>query len=870
MSEDQSQIPTLLIDGYGFVFRAYHVQPPLTSPSGDPVGALYGFTSMLIKLINDFRPSKCAIVFDGKGKNFRHELFPEYKANRPPAPEDLVKQLPLVRKAAEALNFKMFEQEGVEADDVIATLATKLSGEGEKVVIVSSDKDLMQLVSQDVIMYDPIKSKYIDGDAVFEKFGVEPVKVRDALTLIGDSSDNIPGAPGIGPKSAAELIQEFGNIENLVKSADKIKQDRRRGIIQENTDQIKLSYELVGLKDNLEIENHKDLSWSRPDREALSSFIAEYGFKSLLSRAEKLFGLDLEATNAEENKQNIIVKEITNSEELSYLLSKAYNKGFLSVFVDENTRLNLAVDNKYHYYITEGLDPLPPQADLFSLRPPTSISLEKLYEVFADIGVKKLTFDLKHHMHFFRSLNPNTEFIAFEDLSLMHYAVTAGHNQQDRKSFIELTPIPDFIETYHEYLQKLKEDSAIALYYDTDLPTCYVLYEMEKTGVKIDQSLLAKMSKDFGAEIKEIEKLIYQKAGTEFNVGSPKQLGEILFEKMGLPTGKVSKKSKTYSTSAEVLEELSIAGFEIADLILRWRSISKLKSTYTDALPKQISKNSLRVHTRFSQNNTSTSRLSSSDPNLQNIPIRTPEGALIRNAFTCEKGNKMIAADYSQIELRLLSHMADAPELKKAFDEGRDIHTSTASEIFKIPIAEVTSEHRRKAKAINFGIIYGISAFGLAKQINVDKAEAGKYIELYFEKYPGIKQYMEDTKKFAHEHGFVKNIFGRKSLLPLINHKNYAMRSFAERAAINAPLQSANADIIKQAMIKIDKVLKKKNLKTKIILQIHDELLFEAPEDEVKTMSGLIKKEMQNIVTLDIPLIVDVKVGNSWGEMEEI
>lgn len=869
MSEEQSQIPTLIIDGYGFVFRAYHVQPPLTSPNGDPVGALYGFTSMLIKLINDFRPSKCAMVFDAKGKNFRHDLYPEYKAHRPPAPEDLVSQLPLVRKAAEVLNFKIFEQEGVEADDVIATLATKLSKEGEKIVIVSSDKDLMQLVSDNVIMYDPIKSKYIDSVAVFEKFGVEPQKVRDALTLIGDSSDNIPGAPGIGPKSAAELVSEFGNITNLIESAEQIKQERRKNIILENTDQIKISYELVGLKDNLEIENHKDLSWSRPDREPLSKFIANYGFKSLISRAEKLFGMDLDHNPSEENKVNVIVKQISSSEELDYLLSKAYNKGFLAVFIDQNKQLNLAVDNKYHYFINEGLDPLPPQTDLFSLRP-SNISLEKLFAVFGDVGVKKITFDLKYHMHFFKSLKQNATFEAFEDLALMHYATSAGHNQQDRKSFIELTPIADFIETYKEYLQNLKENSAISLYYDTDLPICYVLYKMEKNGVKIDQALLATMSKDFAKELKIIEKDIYSKAGTEFNVGSPKQLGEILFEKMQLPSGKMSKKSKTYSTSAEVLENLSEAGFDIADSILRWRSLSKLKSTYTDALPKQINKTSLRIHTTFNQNLTATSRLSSSEPNLQNIPIRTKEGALIRNAFIVEKGSKLIAADYSQIELRLLCHMSDTPELKKAFEEGQDIHTATASDIFKIPMNEVNSEHRRKAKAINFGIIYGISAFGLAKQINVSKQEAGEYIDLYFEKYPGIKKYMEDTKKSAHENEYVQNIFGRKLLLPQINHKNYAIRSFAERAAINAPLQSANADIIKLAMVKIAKILEKRNLKTKIILQIHDELLFEVPEEEIKTISNLIKKEMQNIVTLNIPLIVDVKIGDNWGEMEKL
>jgi DNA polymerase-1 len=853
---------------------------------------------MLLKLINDFRPVKCAVVFDGPGKNFRHRLYPEYKAHRPPVPEDLKSQLPLVREAARALNFHILELEGTEADDVIATVAKNMAKKGEKVVIVSSDKDLMQLIDDNIIMYDPMKAKYIDSTSVFEKFGVGADKVRDVLALMGDSSDNIPGARGIGPKSAAELIDEFDSLHNLLVSTDKIKQERRRKIIETHVDQIKISWELVGLKYDLDIANGQNLSWKAPERHVLSEFITKYGFKSLISRAEKLFGMDLEHTAPLEQVKATIIKELNDNGILKDLIKQAKNNGFIALYIDENKKLNLSIDDKYHYIISEGLDNRPPQTDLFSLRPLT-LNTEILLAIFADSSIKKIIFNLKKHMHFFKELDDasnsnkdpavskmdpslrwdeaveleeytewNGEMVAFEDLSLMHYATTAGLNQPDLQEFAILNPITNFITTYHEYLATLKENSALSLYYDIDLPICSILYDMEVRGVKIDQAMLAGMSKDFGLEIKILEGKIFAMTGSEFNIGSPKQLGEILFEKMQLPSGKISTKSKTYSTGAEVLENLSEAGFEIADLILRWRALTKLKTTYTDSLPKQINPSTGRVHSNFTQNLTSTSRLSSSDPNLQNIPIRSKEGAMIRKAFIADKDSILISADYSQIELRLLSHIADVPALRDAFNNGLDIHSATASEIFHVPIRELTSEHRRKAKAINFGIIYGISAFGLGKQLDINAKDAGKYIELYFEKYPGIKQYMEDTKKYAHEHGFVKNIFGRKCIVPLINNKSFAMRSFAERAAINAPLQGANADIIKIAMIRLTKILKEQGFKTGITLQVHDELVFESPKDEVERVIPIIKKTMQDVIALQVPLTVDIRTGNSWGEME--
>jgi len=864
----EGHIPTLLIDGYGFVFRAYHVQPPLTSPTGEPVGALYGFTSMLLKLINDFRPAKCAVVFDGKGKNFRHNIYPEYKSHRPPVPEDLKSQLPLVREAAKALNFHILELDGVEADDVIATVAKNIAKTGEKVVIVSSDKDLMQLIDDNIIMYDPMKAKYIDTTSVYEKFGVGADKVRDVLALMGDASDNIPGAPGIGPKSAAEMIIEFETLEKLLSSTDQIRQDRRREIIRNHVEQIKISWELVGLKYDLNIPNHGALSWNTPERHILSEFIAKYGFKSLISRAEKLFGVDLESSPIEPIK-NIISKTVSDNKLLEDIIKQAKNIGFIAIYIDEQKKLNLSIDEKYHYIITEGLNNRPPQTDLFSLRPLT-LDINKLFAIFSDISVKKIIFDLKKHMHFLKNLTNTNIWKGFEDLALMHYTTTAGLSQPSLEEFVILNPITSFISTYHEYLITLKKHSALSLYYDIDLPICHILYNMENRGVKIDQIMLGNLSKAFGTEIKALEAKIYTISGVEFNIGSPKQLGEILFEKMQLPAGKISTKSKLYSTGVEILENLSASGFEIADLILRWRALTKLKTTYTDSLPKQINASTGRVHSTFTQNVTSTSRLSSQDPNLQNIPIKSTEGMMIRKAFIADKDSTLISADYSQIELRLLSHIADVPNLRQAFNNGQDIHAVTASEIFHIPINDVPNEYRRKAKAINFGIIYGISAFGLGKQLGINAKDAGKYIELYFEKYPGIKKYMEDTIKYAHEHGYVYNIFGRKSLVPLINNKHFAMRSFAERAAINAPLQSSNSDIIKIAMIRLSKILKEKEFKTSIILQVHDELIFEAPNDELSGVTPIIKKEMQNVISLKVPLIVDIRSGNSWGEMEDV
>ena len=857
-------VPTILIDGYGFVFRAYHVQPPLTSPAGQPVGALFGMTSMLMKLITDFRPTKCAMVFDGGGKNHRHEIYPEYKAHRPPTPEDLRSQLPLIRDLATALGFPILEKPNTEADDIIATVAMKLAAKGEKVVIVSSDKDLMQLISDNVRMYDPLKGRYIDEDAVREKFGLGADKVRDCLALIGDSADNIPGAPGIGPKGAADLIGQFGDLDGLFAGSSSIKQDKRRSIIQENEAQIRLSWDLVGLKYDVEIENNGVLQWKRPDRDALSGFLAQYGFKALINRAEKLFGMDLEESIASLPSQPAIRSVhdvITSTAQLTDLMTLAIHNGVIALCIDDD-KLHLAVDSQKSYEIYLENDNVDVQSDLFE-EVKNKVDLGALWKVLADDAVTKITHDVKRFWYCVRKVEGH----AIQDLALMHYAYTAGLPQLSTSDFLSQNSISRFISLHNIYQQELKSNKALSLYYDIDLPLVSVLYKMECAGVKIDQVKLAGMSEQFNKEIKSLEQKIHGIAGEEFNIGSPKQLGEVLFEKMQLKSGKISTKSKTYSTSAEVLEVLSEGGFEIADLVLRWREISKLKNTYTDSLPKKIDLKTGRVHTNFVQNLTSTGRLSSVEPNLQNIPIRTKEGALIRTAFVAPPGCKLISADYSQIELRILAHVADVPHLRQAFKDGEDIHITTAAQVFGVGKDQVTSDLRRKAKAINFGMIYGISAFGLAKQLGIGRKEAADIQEKYFKEYPGIRGYMEQTRVFAKEHGYVENMFGRKCMLPMINDKNFAMRGFSERAAINAPLQGANADIIKLAMIEIDKKFSELGLIAKMILQVHDELIFEVPDGEVELVRDLVRKIMQNIVALDVPLVVDVGVADNWADM---
>jgi len=909
-----------LIDGSGYIFRAYYALPPLSRKSdGLPTGAVSGFCSMLFKLLEDSRsddsdhkPTHFAVIFDSARKNFRNEIYKEYKANRSEAPEDLAPQFEYIRKSVEAFNLPSIELTNYEADDLIATYAKQIINAGAKVTIISSDKDLMQLVSDKVRLYDPVKFKVLGEKEVIEKFGVKPDKVIDVQSLAGDSSDNIPGVPGIGIKTAAELINKYKNLNNLLKKADEIPQKKRKETLLLNKDKALLSRQLVTLKNDVPVkEDPSTFLLKDVKREKLFDFLREMEFNRLLSQAISFYGEDDKKT-----------KDKKNGKKLERIDTKIYesviNENSLEKWVKILSEQSIiSVDTE-----TSSLNPM--EADLvgvsFSYKPNKScyipinhknikglkkdLVLKKIKPILEDASIKKVGQNIKFDYMILKQQGITIK--SMEDTMLISYILDAGLNRHNLDTLseihlnhktisykelvgsgkkklnfsdIELKKATEYaaedadvtLRLYNKLKKRIDEEKLNKNYELFEKPMINLLSEIEFNGIKVDKNYLQILSKKFEKQIKKIEEEIYSLAGKEFNIGSPKQLGELIYNELKIAKLKKTKKG-SLATSAKILEELAYTGHKFPNLILEWRQISKLKNTYSDALQDHINTKTKRVHTSFLLAATNTGRLASSDPNLQNIPIKTDDGKEIRKAFVAEKNKILISADYNQIEMRILADIADVKELKKAFKNNEDIHSLTASQVFNVPINLVNEELRRKAKAINFGIIYGITQYGLAKQISVSNQEALDFINSYFKKFPEIKEYMNTTIKTCRKNGYVSNIFGRRIHLRGINDKNFSVRSFQERAAINAPIQSSAADIIRLAMIKINDLIKEdKKIEAKILLQIHDELIFETPERNRDYVKETIKKAMSSVSSSEhhifsIPLEVSVNSGYNWDE----
>ena len=912
-----------LVDGSGYIFRAYHRLPPLTDPNGTPVGAVYGFTAMLWKLITELAnaeaPTHLAVVLDAGSHTFRNDMYEHYKAHRPPAPEDLIPQFPLIRDAVRAFSVPCFEEKGFEADDIIASYALAALRADYNVTIVSSDKDLMQLVQPGLDLLDTMKNQRIDRAEVIEKFGVPPEKVGDVLALMGDTADNIPGVRGIGPKTAAELIIQYGDVEGVIANIDAIKKPKLKETLAASIDDARLSRELVRLKDDIPIAEPLDsLTLRHPPHAPLAAFLAKHGFRALLSKlgreAEAAHAMPAPAASRDVDPAKPFVhsdyETVTTLDRLDWWVAEATRLGVVAVDTETDSLdqvranlvgISLATAPGVACYIPlahksgEGL--LAERVDQLDI--PTVIA--RLNPVFADSSVLKVGQNLKYDMIVLRQHGVPV-LAPFDDTMLLSYALDAGrwnHGMDDLSTrHLGHTPIAfkevtggakgkyDFaqvaLDKATEYaaedadvtlrLQRLFRDrlwreQVTGIYEQVDRPLLPVVADMELAGIRVDRSALAGLSAAYEVEITRLEGEIHTLAGGPFSIGSPKQLGEVLFERMGLKSGKKSSKTGAWTTDVTELERLAADGAEIAAKVLDWRQHSKLKSTYTDALQAQINPKTDRVHTNYALAATSTGRLSSNDPNLQNIPIRTELGRRIRHAFVAAPGHQLMAADYNQIELRLVAHIADVPELKRVYAEGGDVHALTAQEVF----GEVTRDTRARAKTINFSIIYGISAFGLAQRLSIDRGEAARYIELYFSRFPGIRNYMAETIAAAKEHGFVTTLFGRKCHVPLIHSKNQGERQFAERAAVNARVQGTAADIIKRAMVQMPGALASAGLgSTRMLLQVHDELVLEVPEADVEAVKAVVRTTMANahrpLIDLSVPLGVEIGAGASWGD----
>ena len=919
-AKSKKNIRLYLIDGSAYIFRAYHALPPLTRKSdGLPVGAVSGFCNMLYKLLTDMKdehdPTHIAVIFDYSSKTFRNEIYPDYKANRPEPPEDLRPQFPLVRDATRAFNLPCIEMEGFEADDLIATYARQVEADGGEAVIISSDKDLMQLVSDKVSMFDTMKNKHIGPDQVVEKFGLGPEHVIDIQALAGDSTDNVPGVPGIGVKTAAQLIEEYGDLETLLGRAEEIKQKKRRENLIEFADQARISKDLVTLKTNVSTTDKvDDFAMREIDAEKLLAFLGEMEFNTLTRRVANDLGGDgpsPAAAPVASGKANY--ETIFDEKALEAWIDRARGRGLVAVDTETDSlnamRANLvgvslstAAGNGCYIPLGHGAGDLATDDSDIDRQMPIEKALKLLKPMLEDPAVMKIGQNLKYDCVVLARYG--VTIAPYDDTMLMSYALDCGrgghgmdelakrHLDYETIKFSDLAGTGKKAKTFDQIAIKdaskyAAEDADItfrlydvlkprlaaegkATVYETlERPLAPVIVEMERAGVKLNASVLSKLSGNFAQRMGALEAEAYALADEEFNLGSPKQISEILFGKLGLPGGRKTAKG-AWSTKAEILEELAHEGHDLPRVILEWRGLSKLKSTYTDSLPNEINAETGRIHTSYALASTTTGRLSSNDPNLQNIPIRTEDGRKIRTAFVPDKGNVLISADYSQIELRLLAHIADLESMKQAFADGVDIHAMTASEMFGHPVEGMDPMVRRRAKAINFGIIYGISAFGLANQLGISRTEAKDYIASYFEKFPGIRQYMDDTIVSAKANGFVETIFGRRTYVGGVNDKNPAMRGYAERQAINAPIQGSAADVIRRAMIRMPAALKKKKLSARMLLQVHDELIFEAPKEEADATCALVSEVMTGApapaVNLSVQLDVDARAGKNWDE----
>ncbi|MGH6663690.1 MAG: DNA polymerase I [Pseudolabrys sp.] len=967
-----------LVDGSGYIFRAYHAIrfQPMT-PDGLHVNAVYGFCNMLWKLLAEMKPDEkpthLAVVFDKSEKTFRTDFYRDYKAHRPDPPADLIPQFPLIRDAVRAFEIPCLEQAGFEADDLIATYARIACEVGATTTIVSSDKDLMQLVGPTVVMYDTMKDKRIGRAEVIEKFGVGPEKVIEVQALIGDSSDNVPGVPGIGPKTAAELIIQYGDLETLLKRAGEIKQDKRRQSLIDNTEVARISKRLVTLDNKVRLDVPvNELAVHEPDYKNLIAFLKAMGFNSLTQRVagkakvdasqveadakaatakststspaattgdlfpapqakpngkggtdSPLNPISLAAVRAEAARNAKIDRSkyecVRTLPRLEEWIARAYDTGVVAVDT-ETTSLDpmrahlcgfsLAVAPNEACYVPighregrqDGSDLFAPEAKLLPDQIPEDQALAALRPLLEDRSILKIAQNMKYDWLVFAQRG--IEIAGYEDTMLISYVLDAGKGGHGMDDLAKRWLNHDTIHFHHvagqgkaqvtfdcvaidkatEYaaedadvtlrlwhaLKPRMPAERVATVYETlERAMPAVLARMERRGISIDRQVLSRLSGEFAQKQGALEDEIKQLAGEPLNPGSPKQLGDILFGKMNLPGGTKTKTGQ-WSTGARELEDLAEQGHALPRKILDWRQVSKLRSTYTEALPTYVNPDTHRVHTSYALAATSTGRLSSSDPNLQNIPIRTEEGRKIRRAFVASPGMKLVSADYSQIELRLLAEIADIAALKKAFQDGVDIHAMTASEMFGVPVKDMPPEVRRRAKAINFGIIYGISAFGLAAQLGIDQKEAGAYIRKYFERFPGIRDYMDETREFCRQHGYVLTLFGRKCHYPDIKASNPSIRSFNERAAINARLQGSAADIIRRAMMRMEGELAKARLNAQMLLQVHDELIFEVPEKEVKDTIAIVKDVMegapQPALALNVPLQVDARAADNWDE----